>query len=133
MRFIVLLGSDLLTKYLFFNKRYLEDLFFIEPALNKGISFSLAFPLDMVILLSVVALCMFVVMYIKKSLYYGALLLLMAGTVGNMYDRLVYDGVRDFLVLPDWFIFNFADVRLTCGMIGVIIYQWYEKRQSTLE
>lgn len=125
---LLLLAADLLTKYIFFDKRYLADWFFIEPVLNRWISFSLAFPLDIVIILSLVALVVFVWMYYTKSLYMEAFILLVAGTIGNMYDRIVYDGVRDFLVLPEWFIFNLADVWLTLGMLGLLLYQWYEKK-----
>lgn len=125
---LLLLAADLFTKYIFFDKRYLADWFFIEPVLNRWISFSLAFPLDIVIILSLVALVVFVWMYYTKSLYMEAFILLVAGTIGNMYDRIVYDGVRDFLVLPEWFIFNLADVWLTLGMLGLLLYQWYEKK-----
>jgi lipoprotein signal peptidase len=50
--------------------------------------------------------------------------LILAGTLGNLYDRIVFGGVRDFLhfydlPLPwgfdDWPVFNIADVCLVCG------------------
>jgi signal peptidase II len=43
--------------------------------------------------------------------------LILAGTLGNLYDRLVFDGVRDFLhfYLIDWPVFNIADCCLVCG------------------
>jgi lipoprotein signal peptidase len=45
--------------------------------------------------------------------------LILAGTVGNLYDRVVFDGVRDFLhfYLIDWPVFNVADSCLVCGAI----------------
>jgi lipoprotein signal peptidase len=53
-----------------------------------------------------------------------ALGLVLAGTLGNLYDRLVFGGVRDFLhcyydthVWPD---FNIADCCLVCGA-GVLL------------
>ena len=48
----------------------------------------------------------------------GALGLILAGTMGNLYDRLVFDGVRDFLHWYRWFdwpVFNIADCCLVCG------------------
>jgi signal peptidase II len=47
----------------------------------------------------------------------AALGLILAGTLGNLYDRLVFDGVRDFLYfyLIEWPVFNVADCCLVCG------------------
>ena len=47
----------------------------------------------------------------------AALGLILAGTVGNLYDRIVFNGVRDFLYfhLIEWPVFNVADCCLVCG------------------
>ena len=47
----------------------------------------------------------------------AALGLILAGTLGNLYDRLVFDGVRDFLYFYwiEWPVFNVADCCLVCG------------------
>lgn len=53
-----------------------------------------------------------------------ALGLILAGALGNLYDRLVFRGVRDFLHVY-WFdfpIFNVADSCLVCGA-GVLLFQ----------
>jgi lipoprotein signal peptidase len=47
-----------------------------------------------------------------------ALGLILAGTLGNLYDRLVFNGVRDFLHWDyyfNWPVFNVADSCLVCG------------------
>jgi lipoprotein signal peptidase len=46
-----------------------------------------------------------------------ALGLILAGTLGNLYDRLVFGGVRDFLYFYwiEWPVFNIADCCLVCG------------------
>ncbi len=55
----------------------------------------------------------------------AALGLILAGTLGNFYDRLVFNGVRDFLhwnYLFDWPVFNVADCCLVCGA-GLLLLQ----------
>jgi signal peptidase II len=53
-----------------------------------------------------------------------ALGFIMAGTLGNCYDRLVHHKVRDFLhfMLIDWPIFNLADSCLVAGA-GILMLQ----------
>ncbi len=60
----------------------------------------------------------------KERLYAIALGLIMAGTVGNCYDRIVWKQVRDWIYfeLINWPIFNIADSCLVCGA-GVLVIQ----------
>jgi signal peptidase II len=60
-----------------------------------------------------------------------ALGLILAGTMGNLYDRFVFGGVRDFLHffnlplpfgLDNWPVFNIADCCLVCGA-GLLVVQ----------
>jgi lipoprotein signal peptidase len=54
----------------------------------------------------------------------AALGLILAGTLGNLYDRIVFDGVRDFLYFYwiEWPVFNVADCCLVCGA-GLLLLQ----------
>ncbi|MBI1915499.1 MAG: signal peptidase II [Planctomycetes bacterium] len=61
-----------------------------------------------------------------------ALGLIFAGTLGNLYDRLFFGGVRDFLhwhYLVDWPVFNFADCCLVFGA-GLLLLQAFQPQQS---
>jgi lipoprotein signal peptidase len=65
----------------------------------------------------------------------AALGLILAGTLGNFYDRVVFNGVRDFLHFHylfdwpslgvyypfDWPVFNIADCCLVCGAFLLLV------------
>lgn len=51
--------------------------------------------------------------------------LILGGTLGNLYDRVIFGGVRDFLYWNywiDWPVFNVADCCLVCGA-GLLLLQ----------
>lgn len=56
-----------------------------------------------------------------------ALGLILAGTLGNFYDRVVFGGVRDFLhwKYPEWPVFNVADCCLVIGA-GILLLQAFK-------
>src|SRR5262245_15399178 len=70
-----------------------------------------------------------------------ALGLIFAGTLGNLYDRMYFCGVRDFLHfynlplpfgLHDWPVFNFADCCLVVGA-GLLLLQAFQSQPSAEE
>ena len=54
----------------------------------------------------------------------GALGLILGGTIGNLFDRIVLGGVRDFLhwYLFQFPVFNFADSCLVCGAGALLVH-----------
>ncbi|MCE9533037.1 MAG: signal peptidase II [Planctomycetes bacterium] len=58
----------------------------------------------------------------RDPLLCGALGLILGGTLGNLYDRIFFGGVRDFLYfyLIEWPVFNIADCCLVCGAITLL-------------
>ena len=63
----------------------------------------------------------------------AALGLILAGTLGNLYDRLIFDGVRDFLYFH-WFefpVFNVADSCLVCGACLLLIQAFWSRPAAT--
>ena len=100
---------------------------------NYGIIFGLFPSLSFIsILLSIFFLI--VILYWSKTLhshYTLALSFLFGGTLGNLYDRIVFGYVRDFITLciknlcyPS---FNLADVFL---VFGIILFFIYSRRRS---
>ena len=51
--------------------------------------------------------------------------LILGGAIGNLYDRLIYLAVPDFIDLHvndfHWFTFNIADIFITLGVLFIII------------
>ena len=48
----------------------------------------------------------------------------MGGTIGNLIDRIIFKGVRDFIYLKfiDFAIFNIADMAISLGAITLCVY-----------
>jgi lipoprotein signal peptidase len=61
----------------------------------------------------------------RGPLLCAALGLILAGAVGNLYDRVVFHGVRDFLHFYwfEWPVFNVADCCLVCGACLLVLSQ----------
>ena len=133
----VVLALDLVTKYVFDD--LLSDgrtipvipyLFNFKLVHNYGAAWGLmAGKQVFLIALSIVFMAIFIFYYIKEpnktwllNVTFG---FLFAGCLGNLYDRMVFGYVRDFIQFDFWQsfpIFNFADVALFVGVVMFIIY-----------
>lgn len=60
-----------------------------------------------------------------------ALGMILGGTLGNLYDRVVFSGVRDFLYFfwgeHRWPDFNIADCCLVCGAAVLLVHSFFVK------
>ena len=66
----------------------------------------------------------------------AALGLILAGTLGNLYDRVVFFGVRDFLHWNRWFdwpVFNIADCCLVVGAGGLLAHAFFAAEKPAIE
>ncbi|MBP6911187.1 signal peptidase II [Patescibacteria group bacterium] len=57
-------------------------------------------------------------------------ILITAGALGNMYDRVLLGGVRDRIHISIFPVFNLADIMIT---IGVLLVALHYLRQSQIE
>ena len=132
---IALAGAclDVATKSLAFSslsygetRILLPKLLWLQLATNKGIAGGL-FPSPVWILVSLAAIPLIAAAFLRQKAARraettcGAVIL--AGTLGNAWDRAVLGYVRDFIVLPAIPNFNAADAMLTCG-IAVLSVLW---------
>ena len=109
---------------------------------NKGIAFGLFSFEDTLIyqLISLVifAICIVLTFMIIKSdgLKKYALISILGGATGNLFDRIYYSAVPDFIDFHingfHWFIFNLADIFITIGIMCLILDEiiFYKKNNE---
>ena len=118
-----LIGSEI------FSSKYLN----INLIWNDGIAFGLL-SFDQEILynsltiLIILIICFIFVMILKSSgLSKFALIMIFGGALGNVFDRILYKAVPDFIDFHignfHWFIFNVADIFITLGVFFMIIIE----------
>ena len=100
---------------------------------NEGIVFGL-FSFDdnnlynlLTIIISVIIVIIFTMMIQQEGLKKYALSMIFGGAIGNLYDRIFFKAVPDFIDFHiydfHWFIFNIADIFITVGVIFMIFYE----------
>ena len=106
---------------------------------NTGIGFGLASMetniyyhiLTSIILIVNIGLIFFLVK--SKGNYTYLIALIIGGSLGNLFDRIYYYAVPDFIDLHlgnyHWFIFNVADIFITVGIIGLILVELLRKEK----
>ncbi len=141
--FIILLLSliaiDQVTKFHFSHtielgdrKPVIEGLFYFAYELNTGASFSflsgVSWAQTFFKILTSFALVAFAIMYVfavKNNLRWlkVGLIFIVSGTIGNFIDRLLLNGVIDFISFTFFpFVFNLADAFLIVGAIMLVIH-----------
>ena len=92
--------------------------YFLESTRNTGAAFGILKGYNLLlIIVSVIALGFFIYYFNKNKL---ACSLVVAGITGNLIDRIFLGGVRDFIDLRIWPVFNLADAYCVAG-IGLLI------------
>ena len=100
---------------------------------NEGIAFGLLSFNEKIFynLLTFIILIIILMIFFMVLKSYGfkkySLLRILGGALGNVYDRLFYRAVPDFIDFHignfHWFIFNVADIFITLGVIIMIIIE----------
>ena len=111
---------------------------------NKGIAFGLlssegSFIYNAVTLVIIFVSIVVLIMAIKTSGFIRySFLFILGGSLGNIFDRIYYTAVPDFIDLHindfHWFIFNVADIFITVGVACLIYAEIFfnkEKNEKT--
>ena len=112
------------------NSLFVNDYLNLELVWNTGISFGIFSQNANIYYHSTTLLIFFVIVFlsylINKANFLDKIFLslILGGALGNLYDRLLYFAVPDFIDLHindyHWFTFNIADIFITIGIILII-------------
>ena len=107
---------------------------------NKGIAFGLfsfeqnSFYNLITILIIVINLVILIMIIKSNGIKSYFLMFILGGSSGNLFDRLYYSAVPDFIDFHindfHWFIFNVADVFISVGVICLIIVEFFFNKTS---
>ena len=119
--------------------------FYILPFLNfylvwnTGIGFGLAAMESNMfyhIITTIILIINFVLIFLllkAKGIYVYLFALIIGGSLGNLFDRIYYYAVPDFIDFHlgnfHWFIFNIADIFITLGIIGLLLVELTKKEK----
>ena len=119
-----LLGSEI------FSSNFLN----INLIWNEGIAFGLfsfndkIFYNILTIIIIIIILIIFFMIIKSDGFKKYSLLMILGGALGNVFDRLYYKAVPDFIDFHvgdfHWFIFNFADVFISLGVFFMILLEF---------
>ena len=109
---------------------------------NKGIAFGL-FSFEENFIYQSISLAIFIISVVLIIMIINSdgfkkysLILILGGATGNLFDRIYYSAVPDFIDLHikgfHWFIFNVADIFITIGVICLILDElfFYKKNNE---
>tara|TARA_B110001452_G_scaffold183866_1_gene154543 strand:+ start:598 stop:1113 length:516 start_codon:yes stop_codon:yes gene_type:complete len=132
--------AKIIDHQLYNDQIYINDYINFDLVWNTGIGFgffssnsSLIYNL---ISFTIGLIIIYVFYLLIKSMLFEKILfsLVLAGALGNFYDRLVYSAVPDFIDLHyksfHWFTFNMADIFITLGIIMLLIKELLSKNET---
>lgn len=142
------LGFDWATREAHKSHTVIDGFFTLETALNTGTFFGRFRDNNSpLIIFTVLMMALVIIMFLAPPremvgrtwgrLYTIALGLVLAGALGNLWDRVQFGGVRDFLAFSigsfRWPTFNLADAWLTVGIGAYLLATWRSARRDKQE
>ena len=119
-------SSNFLNIYLIWNEGIAFGLF----SFNEKIFYNI-----LTIIILIIILIIFIMTIKSDGFKKYSLLMILGGALGNVFDRLYYKAVPDFIDFHignfHWFIFNVADIFITIGILFMVIIELFNKNQKT--
>ena len=107
---------------------------------NEGIAFGfLSFDQEnlynfLTILITLIIFFILIMAFKSDGLKKLALIMILGGAVGNVFDRIFYKAVPDFIDFHlenfHWFIFNIADVFISLGVLILILLEFIGSKKE---
>jgi signal peptidase II len=102
---------------------------------NKGVAFGLLSINEsmiyntITIIIGIIIVVILFMLWRNENIQRYFLVLIVGGALGNLYDRIIYTAVPDFIDLHfngfHWFIFNVADIFITVGVFCLILVELF--------
>ena len=116
------------TSFLNFNLIWNDGIAFGLFSFKKKIYYNF-----LTILIIMITLIIFWMITKTKKSEKLAFMMIFGGSIGNIFDRLYYSSVPDFIDIHfynfHWFIFNVADIFITFGVILLIYLEIFSKKK----
>ena len=123
------LNSYSLTSFLNFELIWNEGIAFGLLSFNDDLYYNI---ITMIIIL--VTLIVFLIMTKSIGIEKYGFMMVFGGSIGNIFDRLYYSSVPDFIDIHfnnfHWFIFNVADIFITLGVFLLIYSEFFKKKND---
>ena len=125
------------------NDLFLSNYLNISLMWNEGIAFGLfafdeSFFYNFITILIIIVIIIVFFMILKNEGYKKySLILIFGGALGNLYDRILFSAVPDFIDFHigdfHWFVFNVADIFISIGVIIMILSEFMVTKTSNEE
>ena len=147
---IIIFSVDRISKFYVISqneKNFTSDLFtskYLNISLiwNEGIAFGLLsfneshFYNSLTILIAIIIIIIFFMILRNKGLKKYSLLMILGGALGNLYDRIFFKAVPDFIDFHignfHWFIFNVSDIFISLGVLFLIFLELIDNQEDKI-
>ena len=125
-----LFGSEIFSsKFLNINLIWNEGIAFGLFSFNEKIFYNI-----LTILILIIIFIIFIMAIKSDGFKKYTFLMILGGALGNVFDRLYYKAVPDFIDFHignfHWFIFNVADIFITIGIFFMVVIELFNKNHT---